>query len=134
VLKPGPERDQLVRAIRLAGARFTSRSSAQGLAEAYSRALRASVTSDLTVPSAELQELRAERDMLRRELSSIYDDPLNRGLAGRYAVLPPELRRPVLAVAMRPALRKTAIGLYRAGHALRTRRGLRSGTRNGAPE
>jgi glycosyltransferase involved in cell wall biosynthesis len=134
VLRPGPERDQLVRAIRLAGARFTSRSSAQGLAAAYSRALRSSVAGGLTLPSAELQELRAERDVLRRELSSIYDDPLNRGLAGRYAVLPPELRRPVLAVAMRPALRKTAIGMYRAGHLLRSRRGLRSGARNGDTE
>jgi GT2 family glycosyltransferase/glycosyltransferase involved in cell wall biosynthesis len=131
VLRPGWERDQLVRAIRLAGARFTSRSSAQGLTEAYTKALRSSVAGATTLPSAELQELRAERDMLRRELSSIYDDPLNRGLAGRYAVLPPELRRPVLAVATRPALRKTAIGLYRAGHALRNRRGRRLGARNG---
>jgi GT2 family glycosyltransferase len=131
VLKPGPERDELIRAIRLAGARFTSRSSAHGLTEAYTRALRSSVAGAMTHPSAELHELRAERDMLRRELSSIYDDPLNRGLAGRYAVLPPELRRPVLAVATRPALRKTAIGLYRAGHALRNPRGLLSGARNG---
>lgn len=132
VLTPGPARDHLVRSIRIAGARFTSRRSAQDLSTVYARALRSTVAGDLTLPSAELQQLRAERDMLRRELGSIYDDPLNRGLVGRYAVLPPELRRPVLAVATRPALRNAVIGLYRAGYALRRRRGLPSGERNGA--
>jgi hypothetical protein len=130
VLTPGPARDQLVQAIKIAGARFTGRSSAQALSTVYERALRSSAGG--TIPSAELQHVRAECDVLQRELSSIYDDPLNRGLVGRYAVLPPELRRPVLAVATRPVLAKTVMGIYRARYALRRMRGLLPGGRNGA--
>jgi GT2 family glycosyltransferase len=130
VLMPGPARDQLIQAIKIAGARFTSRSSAQALAAVYERALRSSAGG--TIPGAELQQVRAECDVLQRELSSIYDDPLNRGLVGRYAVLPPELRRPVLAVATRPVLAKTVMGIYRARYALRRTRGLLPGGRNGA--
>jgi GT2 family glycosyltransferase len=130
VLTPGPVRDQLVQTIKIAGARFTSRRNAEALAEVYERALRSSAGG--TIPIAELQQVRAECDTLHRELSSIYDDPLNRGLVGRYAVLPPELRRPVLAVATRPFLVKTVLALYRARFVLGRTRRLLPGARNGA--
>jgi glycosyltransferase involved in cell wall biosynthesis len=134
VLRPGAARDDLVRSIRMAGARFTSASSARALAAVYAAALRSPGAGRSLLGGAELNQLRRERDRLQRELDLIYEDPLNRGLAGRYAVLPPELRRPVLAVATRPVLRQTAIGLYRAGHLLRrTVRGL-GDSRNGETE
>jgi GT2 family glycosyltransferase len=131
VLTPGSARDDLVRGIRIAGARFTSRAAARGLEAVYARALRSSVGGEVTLAGSEVEQLRAEREMLHRELSAIYDDPLNRGLVGPHAVLPAELRRPVLAVATRPVLLKTVMSLYRAGYAFRRRRGALSPGRNG---
>jgi GT2 family glycosyltransferase len=116
VLELGEARDRLVRAIKLAGARFTSRSNARGLERVYIRALR----SPSRINSwADPLLLPAEVESLRRLASTILDDPLNRGLVGPNAALPPDLRRPVLAVATRPALRKTATMLYRMGYTLR---------------
>jgi glycosyltransferase involved in cell wall biosynthesis len=132
VLRPGVERDAHVRAIREAGARFTSAENARGLAGVYAKALRApaaaggiAVASAIAAAGARAGADPDETEVLRRQLSAIYDDPLNRGLVGPYAVLPPELRRPVLAVATRPLLRRSALALYRAGYAVRHRPGRR---------
>jgi GT2 family glycosyltransferase len=125
VLVGGQARDELVQSVRMAGARFTGLSVARALSAVYAKAVR-SPNEGSVAPSAELEHLRAQRERLRIELSAIYDDPLNRGLVGPYAVLPLELRRPVLAVATRPVLRKTATALYRAGYALRRARARES--------
>jgi GT2 family glycosyltransferase len=130
VLTPGAARDQLVQSVRMAGARFTSLSVARALTAVYAKAVRSPNQGGLS-PGAELEYLRAERDRLEAELNAIYDDPLNRGLVGPHAVLPLELRRPVLAVATRPVLRKTATVLYRAGYALTHSRGTRSKANDG---
>ena len=112
-LVPGSECDRLVSGVATAAAGLTAERNARRHVDVYARAV-----AEPSPPGAELaRELAAvhsERNTLRAELNAIYDDPLERGLAGRYAVLPPELRRPVLAVATRPALRTTAITLYRA--------------------
>lgn len=115
VLADGKPREQLVRSIGVAGARFTSRASAGLLAGVYDKALRSPPATALALENA---RLHSELEALRRELGLIYDDPLNRGLAGRDAILPPEMRRPVLALATRPALRKATMALYRVGYAL----------------
>jgi GT2 family glycosyltransferase/glycosyltransferase involved in cell wall biosynthesis len=125
VLCPGEAREQLVQSVRMAGARFTSLSVARALTTVYTKAMRSpnnrglALTAELVHLRSQRERLETERERLQSELSAIYDDPLNRGLVGPYAVLPPELRRPVLAVATRPVLRKTATVLYRAGYALR---------------
>lgn len=114
-LAPGPERDRLVSGVATAAAELTAERNARRHVDVYMRAVV-----DPSPPGAEvareLAAARSERNSLRAELNAIYDDPLERGLAGRYAVLPPELRRPVLAVATRPALRRTAVALYRAAN------------------
>jgi glycosyltransferase involved in cell wall biosynthesis/GT2 family glycosyltransferase len=130
VLASGAARDDLVRSIRMAGARFTSLNLARGLTAVYAKAVRSPNEGGLA-PSAELDHLRAERERLESELGAIYNDPLNRGLVGPYAVLPLELRRPVLAVATRPVLRKTATALYRAGYVLRRSVGNRAKATDG---
>ena len=121
-LAPGAERDRLVSGVRMAGARLTALTNARRHAEAYARALSRPAPRGAHL-AHELLELEAERRKLEREFDEIYNDPLNRGLAGRYAVLPEEMRRPVLAIATRPALRGTVTGLYRvarfARHPLR---------------
>ncbi len=122
VLRPGPAREEHVRTIREAGARFTSAANAKGLAEVYAKAVRAPAAMSLPVLDGPPALDENEAESLRRQLSAIYDDPLNRGLVGPYAVLPPELRRAVLAVATRPIMRKSALALYRTGYAMRHRR------------
>ncbi len=117
VLVAGQARDELVSTLRLAGARFTNRSVAAALMRTYERAVERPARA--AHPAEEVERLWAEITQLRELVGEIYDDPLNRGLAGRYAVLAPELRRPVLAIATRPPLRNTALALYRAAHALR---------------
>lgn len=111
VLAPGPEREALVKGVRMAGARLTSARQAQQHAEVYERALHGSS------PAAGI--LAGEILELETELDHIYGDPLNRALAGRYAVLPSELRRPVLAIATRPWLRVPASLLYKTARAFR---------------
>jgi GT2 family glycosyltransferase/glycosyltransferase involved in cell wall biosynthesis len=118
VLVAGEERDRLVAGVRMAGARLTVSRNARQHAEVYARALVAPA-SGAAMLARELLELERTRRELEAELGEIYDDPLNRGLAGRYAVLPEELRRPVLAVATRPALRATVTTLYRAARTAR---------------
>ncbi len=109
VLRPGPERARHVQTISQAGARFTSAENARGLAEVYGKAVRATAAGGIAVTAAQPDADRA----------AIFDDPLNRALVGPQAVLPPELRRAVLAVVTRPLLRRTALALYRAGYAMR---------------
>lgn len=111
VLNSGTERQRLVDGVRMAGARLTSARNAQRHAEVYERAMSG--------PAPTAGVLAAEVLRLQTELDEIYGDPLNRGLAGRYAVLPRELRRPVLAIATRPALRGTVSALYRAAYRVR---------------
>ena len=122
MLEAGPERDRVVNGIRMAGARLTASRNARLHVEVYARALVAPPSQAASL-AREVLELEAEFDRVRgdlqNQLGEIYDDPLNRGLAGRYAVLPQELRRPVLAVATRPALRAAVTTLYRAAHAAR---------------
>lgn len=120
VLRPGEPRERHVRAIAIAGARFTSARNAHGLAEVYAKAVRAPAAVGIgAVDGRPGGRSQAEAESLRRELSVIYDDPLNRGLVGPDAVLPLELRRAVLAVATRPLMRRSALALYRAGYLLR---------------
>ena len=128
VLIPGPARDDLVEAVNLAGARFTARRNALGLAAVYENALRApareKLVTDIPLVKDQLRSTKTELAALRK----VVEDPLNRGLVGPDAVLPPDLRRAVLAVAGRPALLKTAQFAYRAGYLLRhPLRGLRKG-------
>jgi GT2 family glycosyltransferase/glycosyltransferase involved in cell wall biosynthesis len=119
VLVEGEARDQLVDEIEGAGARFTSASNGLGLQAVYEKALRSPPRETFWSALAECQR---EIDRVRdegAELRAIVEDPLNRGLVGPDAVLPAHLRRPVLAVATRPALRTAADLLYRAARALR---------------
>jgi len=125
VLADGAPRAQLVRSISIAAARFTSRAHAGLLRGVYDKALRSPVATGLAL---EVTRLRTELEALRGELGMIYNDPLTRGLVGRDAILPAEMRRPVLAVATRPALRKATMALYRVGYA------LGHPSRNGADE
>lgn len=123
-LEPGPERERLVAGIRMAGARLTSARNARRHAEVYQRALDA--------PSPLGAELAADVLSLETELWDVYGDPLNRGLVGKHAILPRELRRPVLALASRPAVRETLTTLYRAAYLLRRGSGtVKSRTRRG---
>jgi GT2 family glycosyltransferase len=128
-LVAGDERNRLVDGIRMAGARLTAARYARLHADVYARAQAAATPGAAPLAhaalelQAELDDAVLERDGLDAELREIYHDPLNRGLAGRYAILPAELRRPVLAMASRPVLRKTAMALYRASYA--SRHGLR---------
>jgi len=117
VLRPGPARDQAVAAVRMAGARLTGSRKALLHAEVYARARAGAPPTGARIAEDALA-LRDELDAARAELDSIYENPLNRGLVGPYAILPDELRRPVLAIAARPALRVTASAIYRAGYAL----------------
>jgi GT2 family glycosyltransferase len=124
VLVVGPERDALVEGIQRAGTEFTSERLARAHAEVYQRALAA--------PSPRAAVIATETMRVQADLDQIYGDPLSRGLAGRHAVLPKELRRPVLAVATRPILRGTATRLYRLAYLLRHGRRLsRSDALNG---
>jgi hypothetical protein len=116
-LVPGSERDRLVSAVATAGAQLTAQGNAHRHVEVYECAVAEPSPPGATL-ARELAAAHSERNSLRAELNAIYDDPLERGLAGRYAVLPPELRRPVLAVATRPVLRATAMALYRAAGAV----------------
>ena len=125
VLVAGAARDQLVHAIATAGARFTSVGYARGLEDVYAKAVRSPATDMLWIEVADAQrKLEAARGEVAG-LRAITDDPLNRGLVGPDAVLPPELRRPALAVATRPPLRRAALALYRVAYAVRHRRARR---------
>jgi GT2 family glycosyltransferase len=115
VLTDGEARERLVHAINDAGARYTPQNLAAGLEAVYERALLAPPAPTFWSALAQAQR---QLDSERERLSAIYGDPLNRGLVGPDALLPAELRRPVLAVATRPALRRAASTLYRAAYAL----------------
>ncbi len=125
ILVAGDARTRLVDGINMAGARLTAARNAQLHADVYRRALagRAPLAAALSKEMAELEQARVQLEAqlraARGELDEIYDDPLNRGLAGRYAVLPRELRRPVLAMASRPALRAAVTMAYRAAYTVR---------------
>lgn len=121
VLVPGEAREEHVRSIRIAGARFTTSSSARALAGVYAKALRSART--------QLISLATLADQLQhgtpRSTPATYDDPLALGSKGASVVVPAELRRPLLAITGKPLLRRTTIALYRAGYALRHSAGKR---------
>jgi len=117
VLVAGEARENAVAAVRMAGARLTGSRKARLHAEVYARA-RAGAPPPGARIAQDALELREQLDLARAELDLIYENPLNRGLVGSGAILPDELRRPVLAIASRPALRVTASAIYRAGYAL----------------
>jgi len=126
VLRAGPDRDAFVKAIRESGARFTTERMALDLQEVYSKVLPAPASARIAMELDRVQELaelaEAERQRLGARVNEIFEDPLNRGLVGPSAILPPELRRAVLAVATRPMLRKAVAALYTTGYVLRHRR------------
>jgi GT2 family glycosyltransferase len=118
LLDAGAERERVVKAVQMSGARLTAATNARRHLEVYQRALAGSVPSAARVAHETLR-LRRQLDQVTAELREFTDDPLNRGLVGRDAILPPELRRPVLAVASRRTLRRIVKLLYRSGYALR---------------
>jgi hypothetical protein len=119
VLTEGKAREALVQSIRIAGSRLTSRRHARGLQRVYERAVRLpSRDASLGERVALQRELETTRQELDR-LAGIVYDPLNRGLVGPDAALPADLRRAVLAVVTRPALKQTASVLYRVAVSLR---------------
>jgi GT2 family glycosyltransferase/glycosyltransferase involved in cell wall biosynthesis len=73
VLVPGRPRDELVRTILDAGARFTRRAHAEGLEQVYHAALRSPPTETFWCAVAELQR---EVDLLRDKLRSLESDSL----------------------------------------------------------
>ncbi len=127
VLVAGEARDRQVRATAAAGAPLTTAENARRHVELYRAALAGprramtEVALDRLRLDAERRRLTDERDRACGELAAIDADPVARGLVGRHAVVPEELRRAVLALAMRPALRDGAVALYRAARRVRGR-------------
>lgn len=122
LLAEGQPRRDHVAGVRMAGARLTASGNARQHADIYAQARCGStpLAARMAMQALALQE---ERDHLVSEVQAVYDDPLNIGLVGKYAILPEELRRPVLAVASRPTLTRGALALYRAAHSARRRLG-----------
>jgi hypothetical protein len=128
VLIPGEARDRQIQRVLEAAAPLTRSEHAHRHAELYARALAGPVSGVGRVGvrsldlQAERQALRNELGLVRHELSEIYEDPIARGLAGRYAIVPEELQRAVLALAARPTLRDRAVALYRVAQRLSSSR------------
>jgi GT2 family glycosyltransferase len=128
VLADGQARTQHVTGVKMAGARLTASGNAKQHAGIYAHA-RQGPTPLAARMAMQALALQQERDTALAHLGEIYGDPLNIALVGQYAILPEELRRPVLAVASRPALTRSALALYRAAHSARAR--LSSGNHEG---
>jgi GT2 family glycosyltransferase len=120
VLTAGPQRDAHVAGVAMSGARLTASGNAKQHAGIYAqaRAGQAPLARRVALRSLEIQ---AERNQSAAEMNAIFGDALNRALVGPHAALPQEMRRPVLAVATRPALRTGVLTLYRAARAARRR-------------
>ncbi len=108
-------RAEHIASVRAAGARFTWRSAAQRLLDVYrvasSEPLRESrrLARDSVAVTRRYDALLTEHLELTRQF-----DKDAQGLVGANGVIPPELRRPLLAIGRIPALRKVAFGILRA--------------------
>lgn len=102
-------RAEHVAAVRAAGARFTWRATAERLVELYGSAVDG--------PVAEVRKLASTPgDALGRGGFPTLVDAMAEGLAGSHGVIPRDLRRPLLAIAKRPALRRMVFGPIRTGY------------------
>jgi glycosyltransferase involved in cell wall biosynthesis len=152
-------RSEHVEAVRAAAAPLTWRRTARGLLDVYAVAARSRASEarklveefvderrDLEAAQGELRTTRDELDSVRvdiergqrdsrelegelRHLREVFDETANQ-LVGPNGAIPPDLRRPLLAIANRPVLRIPTFGLlrslYRGGY--RIRRGTRPPT------
>ena len=104
----------LVSAIQSAGARFSWDRSAAETVEVYRRAVKD--------PVREATAIVTEAVRLEQVVASVGGEGMS--LVGPDAVLPTEMRRPLLAIATRPWLRRPIFGAlrfpYRLAHRLRT--------------
>jgi len=102
-------RAEHVAAVRAAGARFTWRATAERLVDLYWSAVDG--------PVAELRKLASTSGgALGLGRFSQPVDPMTEGLVGQHGVIPPDLRRPLLAIANRPTLRRLVFGPIRAAY------------------
>ena len=98
-----------VAAVRAAGARFTWRATAERLVDLYGSAADG--------PVAELRKLASTPGgALGLGRLSQPVDAMTEGLVGQHGVIPPDLRRPLLAIANRPTLRRMIFGPVRAAY------------------
>jgi hypothetical protein len=120
-------RSEHVEAVRAAGAPLTWRRTARALIDVYSEAAcsRASDARKLVEEFVgEREELETARDRLG-ELERFREmfDQTAEELVGSTGVIPPDLRRPLLAIGKRPVLRAPVFGvlrgLYRTGYRIR---------------
>ena len=102
-------RAEHVAAVRATGARFTWRATAERLVDLYGSAVDG--------PVAEVRKLASTSGGalgLGRLPQAL--DPMTEGLVGPHGVITADLRRPLLAIAGRPALRRMVFGPIRAGY------------------
>ncbi|HEX3433924.1 MAG TPA: glycosyltransferase [Solirubrobacteraceae bacterium] len=133
-------RAEHIAAVRAAAAPLTWKQTARGLLGVYEQAVRSRASQSRRLVEDFVQERSAleatttqldnakqrfselERDYL--ELRQAFDETAE-GLVGTKGVIPPELRRPLLAIGNRRALRVPLFGLlrffYRSGYRLRHR-------------
>jgi glycosyltransferase involved in cell wall biosynthesis len=124
-------RSEHVAAVRAAGAPLTWARTARALIDIYSAAAcsRASdarkLVEEFVGERRDLEMTREELETARGELERFRDtfDQTAEELVGSNGVIPPDLRRPLLAIGKRPALRAPAFGmlrgLYRTGYRIR---------------
>jgi hypothetical protein len=153
-LKSPSMRSEHVAAVRAAAAPLTWRRTARGLLDVYAAAARSrarearKLVEEFVDERRDLETTRGERDMTRDELESAHVeleqrqrdfseleahyrgvrevfDQTAEELVGPNGVIPPDLRRPLLAIGHRRALRAPAFGmlrgLYRTGYRIRHR-------------
>jgi hypothetical protein len=110
----GAARDELVEQLRTASAPYTWRRCAEQTIEVYERAVSAPSRGPLPEPvdMAELEEWARELEARHLELvGALGDDGMS--LVGPSGVLPDNMRRPLLAIAVRRWLRVPIFGLLR---------------------
>jgi glycosyltransferase involved in cell wall biosynthesis len=120
-------RSEHIAAVRAAGAPLTWRRTARALIDVYSAAAcsRASdarkLVEQFVGEREELETARNRLDELER-FREMFDQTAEE-LVGSNGVIPPDLRRPLLAIGKRPALRAPVFGmlrgLYRTGYRIR---------------
>lgn len=102
-------RAEHVAGVRAAGARFTWRATAERLVDLYGSAVDG--------PVAEVRKLAsAPGGALGLSRFSQPLDPATESLVGPQGLITPDLRRPLLAIAERPTLRRMVFGPIRAGY------------------
>jgi hypothetical protein len=126
-------RSEHVAAVRAAGAPLTWRRTARALIDVYSAAASARATDarklveEFVGERRELELTREELETARERLGELERrgmfDQTAEELVGSNGVIPPDLRRPLLAIGKRPALRAPTFGmlrgLYRTGYRIR---------------